>query len=64
MFGYSGDRFGARAEYLSIPEAGPLATMPSNLTYEEIAAITAHAARIPSPLFPPRFTFAGFRVPA
>jgi NADPH:quinone reductase-like Zn-dependent oxidoreductase len=40
VFGYSGDRFGAHAEYLSITEAGPLATMPSNLTYEEIAAST------------------------
>jgi NADPH:quinone reductase-like Zn-dependent oxidoreductase len=40
VFGYSGDRFGAHAEYLSIPEAGPLATMPSNLTYEQIAAST------------------------
>jgi NADPH:quinone reductase-like Zn-dependent oxidoreductase len=43
VFGYSGDRFGAHAEYLSIPEAGPLATMPSNLTYEEIAASTEGA---------------------
>jgi NADPH:quinone reductase-like Zn-dependent oxidoreductase len=40
VFGYSGDRFGAHAEYLSIPEGGPLATMPSNLTYEETAAST------------------------
>ena len=40
VFGYSGDRFGAHAEYLPIAEAGPLATMPSNLTYEEIAAST------------------------
>jgi NADPH:quinone reductase-like Zn-dependent oxidoreductase len=40
VFGYSGDRFGAHAVYLSIPEAGPLATMPSNLTYEQIAAST------------------------
>jgi NADPH:quinone reductase-like Zn-dependent oxidoreductase len=40
VFGYSGDRLGAHAEYLPIAEAGPLATMPSNLTYEEIAAST------------------------
>ena len=40
VFGYSGDRFGAHAEYLSIPEAGPLATTPSNLTHEQIAAST------------------------
>jgi NADPH:quinone reductase-like Zn-dependent oxidoreductase len=43
VFGYSGDRFGAHAEYLSIPEAGPLATMPSNLTYEQTAASTEGA---------------------
>jgi NADPH:quinone reductase-like Zn-dependent oxidoreductase len=40
VFGYSGDRFGAHAEYLAIPEAGPLAIMPSNLTYEQTAAST------------------------
>ena len=40
VFGYSGDRFGAHAEYLSMPEDGPLATMPSNLTYEQTAAST------------------------
>jgi NADPH:quinone reductase-like Zn-dependent oxidoreductase len=43
VFGYSGDRFGAHAEYLSIPAGGPLATMPSNLTYEQIAASTEGA---------------------
>jgi len=40
VFGYSGDRFGAHAEYMSIPEIGPLATMPTSLTYEEIVAST------------------------
>jgi NADPH:quinone reductase-like Zn-dependent oxidoreductase len=40
VFGYSGDQFGAHAEYVSIPEGGPVATMPSNLTYEEAAAST------------------------
>jgi NADPH:quinone reductase-like Zn-dependent oxidoreductase len=40
VFGYSGDRFGAHAEYLSIPEGGPLAAMPLTMTYEEIAAGT------------------------
>jgi NADPH:quinone reductase-like Zn-dependent oxidoreductase len=40
VFGYSGDRFGAHAEYMSIPEIGPLATMPASLTYEEIVAST------------------------
>jgi NADPH:quinone reductase-like Zn-dependent oxidoreductase len=40
VFGYSGSRFGAHAEYLAIPEAGSLATMPANLTYEEAAPST------------------------
>jgi NADPH:quinone reductase-like Zn-dependent oxidoreductase len=40
VFGFSGDRFGAHAEYLAIPEGGVLATMPANLTYEEAAPST------------------------
>jgi NADPH:quinone reductase-like Zn-dependent oxidoreductase len=40
VFGYSGDRFGAHAEYLAIPEDGMVATMPANLTYEEAAPST------------------------
>jgi NADPH:quinone reductase-like Zn-dependent oxidoreductase len=40
VFGFSEGRFGAHAEYLSIPEDGPLATMPANLTYEEVAPST------------------------
>jgi NADPH:quinone reductase-like Zn-dependent oxidoreductase len=40
VFGYSERRFGAHAEYLSIPEDGPLATMPANVTYEEVAPST------------------------
>ena len=40
VFGFSEWRFGAHAEYLSIPEDGPLATMPANVTYEEAAAST------------------------
>jgi NADPH:quinone reductase-like Zn-dependent oxidoreductase len=40
VFGYSGDRFGAHAEYLAIPEDGLVATMPANLTYEEAAPST------------------------
>ena len=40
VFGFSENRFGAHAEYLSIPEDGPLATMPANVTYEEVAAST------------------------
>jgi NADPH:quinone reductase-like Zn-dependent oxidoreductase len=44
VFGYSGlqhgSRFGAHAEYLAMPEDGSVATMPTNLTYEEAAAST------------------------
>jgi NADPH:quinone reductase-like Zn-dependent oxidoreductase len=40
VFGYNGTRFGAHAEYLTMPEDGSLATMPANLTYEEAAAST------------------------
>jgi NADPH:quinone reductase-like Zn-dependent oxidoreductase len=37
VFGFSEWRFGAHAEYLSVPEDGSLATMPANVTYEEAA---------------------------
>ena len=37
VFGYSEGRFGAHAEYMSIREDGSLATMPPNVTYEEVA---------------------------
>lgn len=40
VFGYCEGRFGAHAEYMSIPEDGWLATMPSNVTFEEAAAST------------------------
>jgi NADPH:quinone reductase-like Zn-dependent oxidoreductase len=44
VFGYSGlqhgSRFGAHAEYLAMAEDGSVATMPTNLTYEEAAAST------------------------
>jgi NADPH:quinone reductase-like Zn-dependent oxidoreductase len=40
VFGFSGDRFGAHAEYLVIPEGGVLATMPADLTYEQAAPST------------------------
>jgi len=40
VFGFREWRFGAHAEYLSIPEDGPLAAMPANVTYEEAAPST------------------------
>jgi NADPH:quinone reductase-like Zn-dependent oxidoreductase len=38
VFGFSGATFGAHAEYMAIPEAGSIATMPANVTFEEAAA--------------------------
>ena len=43
VFGFKGVRsgpFGAHAEYLTIPEDGPIATMPASSTYEEAAPST------------------------
>jgi NADPH:quinone reductase-like Zn-dependent oxidoreductase len=40
VFGFSEGRFGAHAEYLSMAEDGPLATMPANVTFEEAAPST------------------------
>jgi NADPH:quinone reductase-like Zn-dependent oxidoreductase len=40
VFGYNEGPFGAHAEYMSIPQAGSLATMPANVTYEQAAAST------------------------
>jgi hypothetical protein len=37
VFGFTGWRFGAHAEYLTIPEDGSLATIPASLTYEQAA---------------------------
>jgi NADPH:quinone reductase-like Zn-dependent oxidoreductase len=37
VFGISDATFGAHAEYIVVPEDGPLATMPDLLTYEEAA---------------------------
>ena len=40
VFGYNEGRFGAHAEYMSIPADGSLATMPANVTYQEAAPST------------------------
>ena len=40
VFGFSEDRFGAHAEYLSMPEDGAIATMPADMTFEEVAPST------------------------
>jgi NADPH:quinone reductase-like Zn-dependent oxidoreductase len=40
VFGLSEWRFGAHAEYLSFPEDRAVATMPANLSYEEVAPST------------------------
>ena len=40
VFGYDDSRCGAHAEYKTIAEDGPVATLPTNLTVEEAAAAT------------------------
>jgi NADPH:quinone reductase-like Zn-dependent oxidoreductase len=40
VFGFSEERRGAHAEYLAIPEDGPIATIPGDLTFEEAAPST------------------------
>jgi len=43
VFGFTGDRFGAHAEYLTIPQDGSLATIPAAMTYEQAAPGTEGA---------------------
>jgi NADPH:quinone reductase-like Zn-dependent oxidoreductase len=43
VFGFTGWRFGAHAEYLTIPENGSLATIPADLTYQQAAPGTEGA---------------------
>ena len=40
VFGFSEDRFGAHAEYLTMSQDGPIATIPPDLSFEEIAPST------------------------
>jgi NADPH:quinone reductase-like Zn-dependent oxidoreductase len=39
VFGSTGFKFGAHAEYVSVPDDGTLAIMPVNMTFEEAAAV-------------------------
>ncbi len=43
VFGYSEGPFGAHAEYMTIPEGGSVATMPTDATFEEAAPATEGA---------------------
>ena len=39
VFGVNADRFGAHAEYVCIRESAPIAVKPSNMSFEEAAAV-------------------------
>jgi NADPH:quinone reductase-like Zn-dependent oxidoreductase len=43
VFGYSGVRFGAHAEYMTMPEQSMMTTMPAGLSFEEAAPSTEGA---------------------
>lgn len=43
VFGYNEGAFGAHAEYLSVPQGGPIATMPNGVTFAEAAPGTEGA---------------------
>jgi NADPH:quinone reductase-like Zn-dependent oxidoreductase len=40
VFGFSEDRFGAHAEYLSFPADGPIATVAADLSFDQVAPST------------------------
>jgi NADPH:quinone reductase-like Zn-dependent oxidoreductase len=40
VFGFNGETFGAHAEYMTIPEDGSIATMPTDLSFEDAAPST------------------------
>ncbi len=40
VFGYSGERFGGHAEYILLDAAGPMATLPDNMGFEEVVPST------------------------
>ena len=47
VFGYNEDRWGAHAQYLTIPQDGPIASIPATVSFDQAAASTeaSHYAR-------------------